>query len=232
MPFYCGKRSADICVVLGPKKPSTSSASSSLSLATKDYSDRFLGGRRTVNQRGAIRIGVIADAHGLFDPAIRRQLRGIDRILHAGDIGDQSVIELLEQIAPVTDVSGNVDEYEHSGFPGQIVVRRNGKKIAVCHVLYERGKLTQEAKSWLDRERPDICVLGHSHRSTIEQFGPTLLFNPGSADPKRFSLPREIGLLTILKKKVLPELIRLSDNVNRRNRSTGVKLPKKKGEAT
>ena len=185
-----------------------------------------------MNKRSAILIGVIADTHGLFDPAIRRHFRGVDHIIHAGDIGDQSVIEHLRQIAPVTAVPGNVDEYEHSGFPRQIVVRRNGKKIAVCHVLYERGKLTQEAKSWLDRERPDICVFGHSHRSTIEQYGPTLLFNPGSAGPKRFSLPREIGLLTIRKKKVLPELIRLSDNVNRRNRSTGVKLPKKKGETT
>ena len=182
-----------------------------------------------MSQRSAIRIGVIADTHGLFDPAIRRHFRGVDHILHAGDIGDRSVIEQLEQIAPVTAVSGNVDEYEHSGFPRQTVIRRNGKKIAVRHVLYEKGKLTQEAKLWLDRERPDICVFGHSHRSTIVQYGPTLLFNPGSAGPKRFSLPRGIGLLTIQREKVLPKLIRLSDNANRRNRSTGMKLLKKKG---
>jgi len=185
-----------------------------------------------MSQRSAIRIGVIADTHGLFDPAIRRHFRGVDHILHAGDIGDRSVIEQLEQIAPVTAVSGNVDEYEHSGFPRQTVIRRNGKKIAVRHVLYEKGKLTQEAKLWLDRERPDICVFGHSHRSTIVQYGPTLLFNPGSAGPKRFSLPRGIGLLTIQKKNVLLKLIRLSDNANRRNRSTDVKLPKKKGGTT
>jgi hypothetical protein len=185
-----------------------------------------------MSQRSAIRIGVIADTHGLFDPTIRRHFRGVDHILHAGDIGDRSVIEQLEQIAPVTAVSGNVDEYEHSGFPRQIVVRRNGKKIAICHVLYEKGKLTQEAKLWLDRERPDICVFGHSHRSTIFQSGPTLLFNPGSAGPKRFSLPRGIGLLTIQKENVLLKLIRLSDNANRRNRSTDVKLPKNKGETT
>ena len=185
-----------------------------------------------MNQGRAIRIGVIADTHGLFDPAIRRHFAGVDHILHAGDIGKRFVIEQLEQIAPVTAVSGNVDEYEHSGFPRQIVVRRNGKKIAVCHVLYEKGKLTQEGKSWLDRERPDICVFGHSHRSTIEQYGPTLLFNPGSAGPKRFSLPRGIGLLTIRKEKVLAKLIHLNDKVKRRNRSMAVKLPKKKGGTT
>lgn len=183
-----------------------------------------------MNQGRDIRIGVIADTHGLFDPAIRQHFNGVDHILHAGDIGDRSVIEQLEQIAPVTAVSGNVDEYEHSGFPRQIVVCQNEKTIALCHVLYEKGKLTQEATSWLDREQPDICVFGHSHCSTIEQYGPTLLFNPGSAGPKRFSLPRGIGLLTIQREKILPKLIRLSDNVSRRIKSTCVRLPKKKGE--
>lgn len=181
-----------------------------------------------MNQRRTIRIGVIADTHGLFDPAIRQHFKGVGHILHAGDIGDRSVIEQLEQIAPVTAVSGNVDEYEHSGFPRQILVCQNGKTIAVCHVLYEKGKLTQEAKSWLDREQPDICVFGHSHCSTIEQYGPTLLFNPGSAGPKRFSHPRGIGLLTIQRETVSPKLILLSDNVSRRNRSACKKLPKKK----
>jgi uncharacterized protein len=52
----------------------------------------------------AVHVGVIADTHGLFDPVIRRHFRGVDHILHAGDIGDQSVIEQLEQIAPVTGV--------------------------------------------------------------------------------------------------------------------------------
>jgi predicted phosphodiesterase len=55
-----------------------------------------------MNKRKAIRIGVIADTHGLFDPAIRRHFRSVDHILHAGDFGGQSVIEQLEQIAPVT----------------------------------------------------------------------------------------------------------------------------------
>lgn len=73
---------------------------------------------------------------------------------------------------------------------------------------------------------------GHTHQPKIEWFGKTLLFNSGSAGPKRFSLPRGIGLLTIQREKVLPKLIRLSDNANRRNRSTGMKLPKKQGETT
>jgi uncharacterized protein len=185
-----------------------------------------------MNQRRAIRIGVIADTHGLFDPAIRRHFRGVDHILHAGDIGTRSVIEQLEKIAPVTAVSGNVDEGEQSVFPSEIVIELTGRRIAIRHILYKGGKLTEGGRTFLQATQPDICIFGHTHQPKVEWFGKTLLFNPGSAGPKRFSLPRGIGLLTIQREKVLPKLIRLSDNANRRNRSTGMKLPKKKGVTT
>jgi predicted phosphodiesterase len=55
-----------------------------------------------MNQHRAIRIGVIADTHGLFDSTVRRHFKGVDYIFHAGDIGDRSVFERLAQIAPVT----------------------------------------------------------------------------------------------------------------------------------
>ena len=185
-----------------------------------------------MKQRRAILIGVIADTHGLFDPAIRRHFRNVDHILHAGDIGKRSVIEQLEQIAPVTAVSGNVDDGEQSVFPSEAMIELAGRRIAIRHILYEGGKLTKDGRAFLDRERPDICVFGHTHQPKIEWFGKTLLFNPGSAGPKRFSLPRGIGRLTILKEKILPKLIRLSDNASCQNRSTGVKLPKKQGGTT
>jgi putative phosphoesterase len=185
-----------------------------------------------VNQRRTIRVGVIADTHGLFDPAVRRHFKGVDHILHAGDIGDRSVIEQLAQIAPVTAVSGNVDNEEQSGFPSEAVIELAGRRIAIRHILYEGGKLTKDGRAFLDREQPDLCIFGHTHQPKAKWFSKTLLFNPGSAGPKRFSLPRGIGLLTIQKEKVLPKLIRLSDTANRRNRSTGVKLPKKKGGTT
>ena len=114
----------------------------------------------------------------------------------------------------------------------EAVIELAGRRIAIRHILYEGGKLTKDGRAFLDREQPDLCIFGHMHQPKAEWFSKTLLFNPGSAGPKRFSLPRGIGLLTIQKEKVLPKLIRLSDNANRRNRSTGVKLPKKKGGTT
>jgi putative phosphoesterase len=154
-------------------------------------------------------IGVIADTHGLFDPSIGEHFAGVTAIIHAGDIGDSDVIRQLQQIAPVIAVSGNVDGFEESGFPRSRVIRRARVTIGIRHVLFERGKLTSEAKEWLDKEQPDVCVFGHSHWPTIEQYGPTRLFNPGSAGPKRFSLPRGIGMLTIVGGRIKPRVIPL-----------------------
>ena len=158
-----------------------------------------------------VRIGVIADTHGLFDPAIIRHFRGVDHILHAGDIGDLAVIEQLRRIAPVTAVSGNVDKYDKSGLPSQRIVKLAGRRIAIRHVLYAGGKLTDEGRAYLEREQPDVCIFGHTHQPKTELFGKTLLFNPGSAGPKRFKLSRGLGILSLHVGRIVPRLISLQD---------------------
>lgn len=168
-----------------------------------------------MNTGKTTRIGVIADTHGLFDPAIAKRFKGVARIIHAGDIGDPVVIEQLERIAPVTAVSGNVDDYVPNEFPSETVIELAGRRIAIRHILYQGGKLTTEGRAFLDRERPDICIFGHSHKPTVTQYGATLLFNPGSAGPKRFTLPRGIGLLTLSNRAIVPRLLRLNDHVRR-----------------
>jgi uncharacterized protein len=167
-----------------------------------------------MNQRKIIRIGVIADTHGLFDSVVRQDFKGVDHIVHAGDIGDRSVIEQLEQIAPVTAVSGNVDSYEQSGIPSEVVIELAGHRIAIRHILYEGRKMTKEGRAFLEREHPNICIFGHTHRPRAEWFGKTLLFNPGSAGPKRFSLHRGIGLLHLRAANVTPHLISLPDKAH------------------
>lgn len=150
-----------------------------------------------MNRPRPIRIGMIADTHGLFDPAILRHFKNVDHIIHAGDIGARSVIAQLEMVAPVTAVSGNVDDYEQSGFPREAVVELAGLRIGVRHILYEGGRVTKEGQAFLNRVQPDICIFGHTHRPTKEWLGDTLLLNPGSAGPKRFSLPRMLGRVSI-----------------------------------
>jgi putative phosphoesterase len=156
-----------------------------------------------------MRIGVIADTHGLFDPAVRRHFRGVDHILHAGDIGNRSVIEQLEQIAPVTAVCGNIDGYEQGGYPSEAVIELAGCRIAIRHILYKGGKLTKDGRAFLQETQPDLCIFGHTHQPKAEWFGKTLLFNPGSAGPKRFSLPRGVGILKLEKGEIVPSFIAL-----------------------
>ncbi len=121
------------------------------------------------------------------------------------------MIEQLEQIAPVTAVSGNVDDDEQSVFPSEAVIELVGRRIAIRHILYEGGKLTKDGQTFLEREQPDICIFGHTHQPKVERFGKTLLFNPGSAGPKRFKLSRGLGLLRLCAAEVKPRLISLPD---------------------
>jgi putative phosphoesterase len=102
--------------------------------------------------------------------------------------------------------SGNVDDYERSGFPSEASIKLAGRCVAIRHVIYQGGKLTRDGRAFLERERPEICILGHTHQPKIERIGKILLINPGSAGPKRFTLPRGIGLLTISTKKSCRDL--------------------------
>lgn len=158
-----------------------------------------------------MRIGVVSDTHGLFDRALLRHFAGVDHILHAGDIGKREVIEQLERIAPVTAVSGNVDGFEASGVPVEQVIELAGRRIALYHRLYEKGKLTRDGAGFLERTKPVICVYGHSHQPKAEWRKGVLLFNPGSAGPKRFHLPRAVGLLLFQNETIEPRHILLED---------------------
>ena len=59
--------------------------------------------------------------------------------------------------------SGTVDDDEQSGFPSEVVIELAGRRIAIRHVQYEGGKLTRDGRAFLDHERPDICIFGHTH---------------------------------------------------------------------
>jgi putative phosphoesterase len=147
----------------------------------------------------------------LFDRAIVRHFAGVDHILHAGDIGKSEVIAKLEKISPVTAVSGNVDGFEASGFPVEQVIELGGHRIALYHRLYENGKLTRDGAQFLKRTTPDICVYGHTHQPKVEWREGVLLFNPGSAGPKRFHLPRVLGLLLMDGQLIEAQHITLAD---------------------
>jgi uncharacterized protein len=138
-----------------------------------------------------VTLGVISDTHGLLRPDAVEALRGSDRILHAGDVGDAEILEKLAQIAPVTAIRGNIDTATWARSLAETeVVEADGVFIYMLHDLAQID-LKPEAAGFR------VVVYGHSHRPKIEEKNGVLFFNPGSAGPRRFSLPVSVGKLTI-----------------------------------
>ena len=136
-------------------------------------------------------------------PQAVEALRGSDRILHAGDIGAPEILEALNQIAPVTAIRGNVDTAPWaSTLPLTEILEINGISIYMLHDLAQLDLKPQTAGF-------RVVVYGHSHKPNIEEKNGALYFNPGSAGPRRFSLPVSAGRLLIDEGNVRAELIEL-----------------------
>jgi len=134
-------------------------------------------------------IGLIADTHGHFRPAVREIFRNVDLILHAGDIGGKPVLESLGQIAPVVAVRGNTDRGDFgNALPLLEMVVTNGNLICLVHNIQEFDMKTAGCS---------VVVFGHSHRAVSYQRNGTLFINPGSAGPRRFKLPISVATLDL-----------------------------------
>ena len=136
-------------------------------------------------------IGILSDTHGLLRPEALRALCGAQHILHAGDVGDAPILDALRMIAPVTAIRGNIDQHEPcSRLPATEVVELAGRSF---YMLHDRLNLD------LDPVAAGFAVVvsGHSHRPLMEWSQDVLYFNPGSAGPRRFSLPVTLGLITL-----------------------------------
>lgn len=148
-------------------------------------------------------VGVISDTHGLLRPEAVAALRGSERILHAGDVGDPEILDALARIAPVTAVRGNVDtEAWARKLPNAEVVEAGSVSI---YMLHDLGQLDLKPEAAGFR----VVVYGHSHQPRMEEKNGVLYFNPGSAGPRRFQLPVSVGRLRIESGKVDGELTEL-----------------------
>jgi uncharacterized protein len=128
-------------------------------------------------------IGLISDTHGLLRPEALRALEGSHLIVHAGDVGTPEILEELRRLAPVVAVKGNVDtDAWCAGLPETAVAETGSALIYVLH----------DVKA-LDLKPPAagfaMVVSGHSHKPLREEREGVLYVNPGSAGPRRFSLP-------------------------------------------
>jgi putative phosphoesterase len=155
-------------------------------------------------------VGVISDTHGVLNPRVPSLFKGVDYILHAGDIGNLQVYYQLQKLAPVTAISGNIDEGNLPlDFESQRTIELYGVRIFMIHILGNPLRLKPATGDQIARLQPDVVVFGHSHQPFMQQLGSVLFFNPGSAGPKRFSLPRCLGFLEIEKRQVHARLVEL-----------------------
>ncbi len=159
-----------------------------------------------------MRIGVISDTHGYFDPHLGPFFRGVDQILHAGDVGSVAVLDQLRALAPVQAVRGNVDPAT-LGLPPTITASWGNVRMHMLHELPRpqsairdwaqadplKGKPAEHCRRFLE-SFPDDCrvvIFGHSHEPCALILDGKLFFNPGAAGKKRFSLPRCCATLDI-----------------------------------
>lgn len=156
-------------------------------------------------------VGVISDTHGLLRPEAVAALAGVERIVHAGDIGSPDVLTALGRLAPVTAVRGNNDRGDWAaGIADTEIVEVGGVSLYVLHDLHELD-LDPRAAGFA------AIIAGHSHQPRQETRDGVVYFNPGSAGPRRFRLPVSLGRLTIADGRITTEVRTLIGHANVRN---------------
>ena len=135
-------------------------------------------------------LGILSDTHGHFHPNLPDDLAGVDRILHAGDIGDLSILDGLEAVAPVTAVWGNIDDASiRSRLPEHQRFTVDGLDVWMTHIAGRPGRWQQGMGNKLQADPPDMLVCGHSHILQVERvdvLDDMLFANPGAAGQQGF----------------------------------------------
>jgi uncharacterized protein len=150
------------------------------------------------------RIGLISDTHGLLREEALTALRGSELIVHAGDVGDRDILPRLREIAPVVAVRGNVDTeaWARRELPETAVAQAGDVSIYVLHDVHALD-LNPAAAGF------QIVVSGHSHKYLQTEKDGVLYINPGSAGPRRFTLPITVARLDLAAKPWKVEFVDL-----------------------
>ena len=156
-----------------------------------------------VREDGSFRLAVVSDTHSAPHSRALEVISGLkpDAILHAGDVGELSVLDELATICPVYAVRGNVD-LPHQKLPDVLVLELVSKgglilKILALHVGVYGPKLRAEVARMARAETASVVICGHSHVPFISSARGLTVFNPGSMGPRRTGLPIVFGMLEV-----------------------------------
>lgn len=148
-------------------------------------------------------IGVVSDTHGLLRPEALKHLNGVDRIVHAGDIGAPNILEKLQTLAPVDAIRGNNDKGAWAeAIPETLLLEIRGHRIHVLHDLNQIDLSPSAAGI-------SVVISGHSHKPVVQEREGVLFINPGSLGPRRFRLPIALAKLYITDESVRAEIVEL-----------------------
>jgi putative phosphoesterase len=149
------------------------------------------------------RIGLISDTHGLLRPEALAALKGVELIVHAGDIGKPEVLDRLQAVAPLAAIKGNNDTAPWARrIPEILDLHVKDRILRVIHNV-------RDSESNLRAAGIDVVISGHSHKPSVQTRDNVLFVNPGSAGPRRFKLPVTVGLLLLQDANPRAEIIHL-----------------------
>jgi hypothetical protein len=143
---------------------------------------------RTRAAEGAL-VGILSDTHGKLDYRVFDAFEGVERILHAGDIGGPDILWKLEGLAPVTAVLGNVDVPLPGYDLGALVqVAIRGVEVLLIHDRHALRAVPEEVR---------LVVCGHTHVPLVDDSAGVLVVNPGAVRRPRSGVGRSVALLRI-----------------------------------
>lgn len=148
-----------------------------------------------------MRVGVVSDTHGVLPDAVLEAFAGVSRILHAGDVGSPRVLELLETVAPVIAVKGNMDD-PASPLPALANLELDGVRVLVTH---RAGDVPRPLPPGVR-----VVVTGHTHVPRLEDREGVLWLNPGSVSQPLSGSGRTVALLEVTRGEASAEIVPLS----------------------
>lgn len=127
---------------------------------------------------------------------VQQHFSGVDLILHAGDVVETTVLDMLRELAPVEAVRGNMDSAAiQNSFPSQKVLEIENRKIGLTHGDTTPQGIVERVTQLFTNV--DAIVFGHTHQPMNEMRDGILFFNPGSPTDRIFAPYTSIGILKV-----------------------------------